>query len=254
MLEVYRRFYEEDLAIPVVAGVKSESERFAGAQDTYSVEALMQDGRALQAGTSHFLGQHFAKVFDITFLDRDGQRKHGWQTSWGVSTRSIGAIVMVHGDDAGLMLPPKIAPIQVVIVPIYKNDAEKKAVYEMVDEIEAALHEHVRVHVDRREEQTPGWKYNEWELRGVPVRLEIGPRDVKQEKVVLVRRDTLAETMYRRLPKGKQGWTLSDGGTAATGRIVHAAVENQELLVDPDLTAPNAAISTRIAVTLAEDY
>ncbi|MFH1706527.1 MAG: proline--tRNA ligase, partial [Planctomycetota bacterium] len=189
MLEVYRRFFEEDLSIPVVPGGKSDSERFAGAQRTYSVEALMADGRALQAGTSHNLGQHFAKVFDITFLDKDGQRKHVWQTSWGVSTRSIGALVMVHGDAAGLVMPPKVAPIQVVIVPIYKNDQERAEVARLVAEVEASLKEQVRVQADWREEYTPGWKFNDWELRGVPLRLEVGPKDVKRQQVVLVRRD-----------------------------------------------------------------
>ncbi|MBI4507396.1 MAG: proline--tRNA ligase [Chloroflexi bacterium] len=189
MLGVYQDFIENDLAIPVVPGRKSESEKFAGALRTYSVEALMGDGRALQAGTSHNLGQHFAKVFDITFLDKDGQRKHVWQTSWGVSTRLVGAIIMVHGDNRGLVLPPRVAPIQVIIVPIFRKEAEREAVAAFVADLERDLRPHIRVQSDWRE-QTPGWKFNEWELRGVPLRLEVGPRDVAANQVVAVRRDT----------------------------------------------------------------
>jgi prolyl-tRNA synthetase len=189
MLDVYKRFYEEDLAIPVIAGRKSESEKFAGAVDTYSVEALMRDGRALQAGTSHYLGSGFAEVLDIGFLDSDGRRKFCHQTSWGVSWRSIGAIIMVHGDDRGLVLPPKIAPTQVVIVPIM-GGPQKDAVLARTSELEEMLGSRFRVKADRREEYSPGWKFNDWELRGVPIRLEIGPRDLKAGQVVLVRRDT----------------------------------------------------------------
>ena len=189
MLEVYRDFIETELAIPVITGRKSEQERFAGALRTYTVEALMADGRALQAGTSHNLGQHFAKVFGITFQDEDGQRKFACQTSWGVSTRLIGAVVMVHGDDAGLILPPKIAPIQTIVVPIWRKEAERAAVQAAVAQVEAALQGRVRVQSDWSE-HTPGWKFNEWELKGVPVRLEIGPRDVAAGQAVVVRRDT----------------------------------------------------------------
>jgi len=187
MLEVYRAFAEEDLAIPVHAGRKSEAEKFAGAEMTYSVEALMRDGKALQAGTSHNLGQHFAKVFDITYQDEAGARQHVWQTSWGVSTRLIGALVMVHGDDQGLQLPPRVAPIQAVVVPIWRKDEERAQVLEFVDRVRAASGG-LRVHVDDRDQYTPGWKYNEYELRGVPVRLEVGPRDVAQSSVMSVRR------------------------------------------------------------------
>jgi prolyl-tRNA synthetase len=190
MLEVYRAFAEEDLAIPVHKGVKSDSEKFPGADKTYSIEALMRDGKALQAGTSHNLGQHFARVYDITFQDQDGERRHVHQTSWGVSTRLIGAIIMTHGDDAGLRMPPKVAPVQAVIVPIYKKDEEKAQVLAFAETTRAALAQAgVRVKVDDRDNYTPGWKYNEWELRGVPVRVEIGPRDVAKESVVFVRRD-----------------------------------------------------------------
>jgi len=189
MLEVYRDFIETELAIPIWPGQKTEKEKFAGAPRTYTVEALMRDGKALQAGTSHNLGQHFAKVFDITFQDRDGQRKFGWQTSWGVSTRLIGAIIMAHGDDSGLMLPPNVAPIQVIIVPIWRKEADREVVMAMVEEVRVALKgAGVRVQADTDDNNTPGWKYNEYEMKGVPLRLEIGPRDVQNRSVVLVRR------------------------------------------------------------------
>jgi prolyl-tRNA synthetase len=193
MLEVYREFVETELAIPVYAGPKSESERFAGAEMTYSIEALMRDGKALQAGTSHNLGQHFAKVFDITFQDEQGRRQFVHQTSWGVSTRLIGAVIMTHGDDQGLKLPPRIAPIQAVVVPIARKPEEKAAVSAHVARIRAVLGDRVRLLVDDREQYTPGWKYNEHELRGVPLRLEVGPRDVAQASVMSVRRDTRAK-------------------------------------------------------------
>jgi len=189
ILEVYREFLEKEMAIPAVAGLKTEREKFAGALRTYSVEALMSDGRALQAGTSHNLGQHFARVFDITFLDQDDQLKHVWQTSWGVSTRLIGALIMVHGDDRGLVLPPRMASLQVVIVPILtKKDREKVlgAVRELEGQLKAGG---LRVKLDDREEYSPGWKFNDWEMRGVPVRIEVGPRDLEKGQVVLVRRD-----------------------------------------------------------------
>jgi prolyl-tRNA synthetase len=193
MLDVYRDFCETELAIPVYAGPKSDAEKFAGAEMTYSVEALMRDGKALQAGTSHHLGQHFAKVFDITFQDEQGKRQHVWQTSWGLSTRMIGALIMTHGDDQGLKLPPRVAPIQAVVIPIWRKDTERGPVREFVDRLTAALKGVVRVWVDDREQYTPGWKYNEHELRGVPVRLEVGPRDVAQDAVMSVRRDTRAK-------------------------------------------------------------
>ncbi len=190
ILQVYRAFVEEDLAIPVVYGQKTEAEKFKGAERTYSIEAMMGDGKALQSGTSHMLGQHFAKVFDITFQDMDGERKYAWQTSWGVSTRLIGAIIMVHGDDSGLIMPPKVAPTQVIVVPIWRKEQEKEQVAEFVDRLKANLGSELRFQVDWDDEHTPGWKFNEWELRGVPLRLEVGPRDVKNNQVVLVRRDT----------------------------------------------------------------
>jgi len=188
MLEVYRAFAEEDLAIPVHAGLKSDSEKFAGAEQTYTIEALMRDGKALQAGTSHNLGQHFAKVFDITYQDEAGKRQYVHQTSWGVSTRLIGAVIMTHGDDAGLRLPPRIAPIQAVVVPIWRKDEEKAAVLEFVGRVKAAVGDRVRLHVDDRDQYSPGWKYNEYEMRGVPVRIEVGPKDVAKGAVMTVLR------------------------------------------------------------------
>jgi prolyl-tRNA synthetase len=189
MAEVYREFIESEMAVPVLTGRKSDREKFAGAVATYSCEALMGDGRALQAATSHELGTHFAEVFGIRFLDRDGVEKPVWQTSWGASTRLIGALIMVHGDDRGLVLPPRLAPIQVIVVPIAPAK-EREAVLTRVRQLRPALEELYRVKVDDREEYTPGWKFNEWEMRGVPLRLEVGPRDVKAGQAVLARRDS----------------------------------------------------------------
>jgi prolyl-tRNA synthetase len=192
MLEVYRAFAEEDVAIPVIAGRKSENEKFAGAVRTYSIEALMGDGKALQSATSHYLGDNFARGFDIQFLDADGQRKYCHTTSWGLSTRVIGGVIMVHGDKSGLIMPPRIAPYQVVIVPIWRNDKDRSIVNVHLARVEKLLKGKVRFKTDRSE-NTPGWKYNEWELRGVPVRMEIGPRDVQNNSVMLVRRDNRAK-------------------------------------------------------------
>ncbi|MFO7941614.1 MAG: proline--tRNA ligase [Bacillota bacterium] len=190
MLKVYREFMEEVLAIPVIAGIKSEREKFAGAVETYTVEAMMQDGRALQAGTSHYLGDGFAKVLDIQFLGREGELEYVHQTSWGVSHRLIGALIMVHGDDRGLVLPPRVAPNQAVVVPIYRDDSRDR-VLDAARALRAELREDgFRIHLDDREEYTPGWKFNEWEMRGVPVRVELGPRDLDSDQVMLVRRDT----------------------------------------------------------------
>jgi prolyl-tRNA synthetase len=191
MLEVYRRFLEEDLAIPVVPGLKTESEKFAGALRTHTVEAMM-GGKfwALQAGTSHDLGDHFGRVFGIRFLDREGERKWAFNTSWGLSHRVVGATVMVHGDDAGLKLPPVVAPIQVVVIPIWRTADERQIVEGAVDRIQDRLPGVARLRVDWREDRTPGFKFNDWELKGVPLRLEIGPRDVAADQVVLVRRDS----------------------------------------------------------------
>ncbi len=189
MLGVYREFVEEEMAIPVIAGEKSESERFAGAVYTYAIEAMMQDRRALQTGTSHYLGQNFAKAFDITYQTPDNRLEYVWQTSWGVSTRLIGALIMVHSDDQGLVLPPRLAPIQVAIVPIWRNEREEAQIRQVVGELTAGLGD-IRWKLDDREEYTPGWKFNEWEQRGAPLRMEIGPQDVKKGQVILARRDT----------------------------------------------------------------
>jgi prolyl-tRNA synthetase len=189
MLDVYTEFAVQDAAIPVIPGRKSESEKFAGGVTSYSIEAMMGDCRALQAGTSHFLGQNFAKAFDIKFLDENNDLKYVWTTSWGLSTRMVGAIVMVHGDDQGLILPPKLAPTQVVVVPIWKSEGERAQVLEVLSQVKGMLDDDVRVHVDDRDEYSPGWKFNEWEMRGVPLRIEIGPRDVEREQVTFARRD-----------------------------------------------------------------
>jgi len=187
--QVYRDYIEKDLAIPVIVGRKTEKEKFAGALHTYTLEALMSDGKMLQAGTSHNLGQNFAKAFDIKFLDEDQQEKYVWQTSWGTTTRLIGALVMVHGDERGLKLPPKVAPVQVIIVPIM-FDKTKKEVLEKAESIRTILKKDFRVEIDIRDGYTPGWKFNEWEMRGVPLRLEIGPKDIAKGQVMLARRDT----------------------------------------------------------------
>ncbi len=190
MLDVYAEFAEEHMALPVVKGVKTPNERFAGAEDTYCIEALMQDGKALQAGTSHFLGQNFAKAFDVQFANKDGVREHVWGTSWGVSTRLMGALVMAHSDDEGLVLPPKLAPIQVVIVPIYKS-GELDALLERIKPIQMGLIARgISVKLDARDTERPGFKFAEWELKGVPVRLAIGARDLDAGMVEVVRRDT----------------------------------------------------------------
>jgi prolyl-tRNA synthetase len=190
MLEVYRTLAEDWLALPVLTGEKTERERFAGAVRTYCIEALMRDGKALQAGTSHFLGQNFAKAFDIKFQSAEGGLEYAWQTSWGVSTRLIGALILGHGDEKGLILPPKVAPIQVVIVPIYKTDEEKTTVTETCKRIVGELKPTIRVHFDERDNYTPGFKFNHWEQKGVPIRLNIGPKDVANNVVEIARRDT----------------------------------------------------------------
>jgi len=198
MLEVYATFAEEFMAMPVIRGVKTANERFAGAEDTYCIEALMQDGKALQAGTSHFLGQNFAKAFDVTFQDKDNKRDFVWATSWGVSTRLVGALVMAHSDDEGLVLPPKLAPVQVVIIPIYAKDPESRA---KIDEIASNLirelkQQHVRVKYDNDDNARPGWKFAEYELKGVPVRITLGARDIEKNLVEVARRDTKEKSNY----------------------------------------------------------
>ncbi len=189
ILDIYKDTVEGELAIPVITGKKSEKEKFVGAVYTTTMESLMPDGKALQMGTSHFLGQNFAKPFDVKFSDKDNVEIFAWQTSWGVSWRVIGGMIMVHGDDKGLVLPPKVAPIQVVIIPIYYSEEDAKKVAEMVNDIEKRLlAKKIRVHVDRRDELTPGFKFHDWEMKGIPLRLEIGPKDVAKQKVVMAKR------------------------------------------------------------------
>jgi prolyl-tRNA synthetase len=193
MLDIYERFAREWASVPVVRGIKTEREKFAGAVRSYSIEAMMGDGRALQSATSHYLGQNFAKAFNTQYLDEDNELQYVWQTSWGISTRFVGAIIMVHGDDQGLRLPPRLAPVQLVIVPIWRDQAGRAKVLAAADGIRQQLGAGLRVRVDDRDER-PGWKFNEWEIRGVPLRMEVGPRDVDAGTVVLARRDTLEKT------------------------------------------------------------
>jgi prolyl-tRNA synthetase len=207
ILEIYRSFAEEQMAIPVYTGIKTASEKFAGALRTYCIEALMQDGKALQAGTSHNLGQNFSKVFDVKFQTKEGEWAHVWQTSWGVSTRLVGALVMAHGDDNGLCLPPRLAPVQVVIVPIWKTDDEKGRIAEAARLAAEELKGAFRVKTDLRDEVSPGWKFNEWELKGVPLRLEIGPKDLEKNQVVAVRRMDRRKTP---VPRGALAGRVAD--------------------------------------------
>jgi prolyl-tRNA synthetase len=194
MMNVYAQFAEEFMGLPVVKGVKSENERFAGAEDTYCIEAMMQDGKALQAGTSHFLGQNFAKAFDVKFATKEGGLEFVWGTSWGVSTRLMGALIMAHSDDNGLVLPPKLAPFQVVIVPIYRSDDELEGISQKVREIMAKLKSKgISVKYDDRDTQKPGWKFAEYELKGVPVRIAMGPRDLENNSLEIARRDNLSK-------------------------------------------------------------
>ena len=198
ILDLYADFAEKWMAVPVLKGTKSINERFAGAIDTYCIEALMQDGKALQSGTSHFLGQNFAKAFDVKFLSKENKLEHVWATSWGVSTRLMGALIMAHSDDNGLVLPPKLAPIQVVIIPIYKKDEQLQQINEKAEAIKAALEaKGISVKYDNRDTFKPGWKFNEYEFKGVPVRLAIGPRDLESGTVEVARRDTLEKEIYQ---------------------------------------------------------
>ncbi len=199
MMHIYAEFAENYMAMPVIKGLKTESERFAGALETYCIEALMQDGKALQAGTSHFLGQNFAKAFDVKYATKEGGQEYVWATSWGVSTRLMGALIMTHSDDNGLVLPPKLAPDQVVIVPIYRNDQQLAAISEVAKDIQKQLRaQGIRVKYDDRDTQKPGWKFAQYELQGVPVRIAIGPKDLEKGTVELARRDTLQKQFVRR--------------------------------------------------------
>ncbi len=193
ILEIYRRFAEEYMAMPVIVGRKSEAEKFAGAKHTYSIEALMQDGKALQAGTSHNLGQNFAKAFDVTFQDKDGSVKYVYATSWGVSTRLIGALLLTHGDDNGVVIPPRLAQTQIVIIPIWQ-EATREQVLDFTDKVYNQLKDHYAIKLDDRDQYKPGYKFTEWEMVGVPLRIEIGPRDVEKNHVVAVRRDNRQKT------------------------------------------------------------
>ncbi len=244
MLDTYTDFAVNDAAIPVVPGRKSNQERFAGALNSYSIEAMMRDGKALQAGTSHMLGQNFAKAFDIQFTDENNDLQFCWTTSWGVSTRMVGAIVMTHGDDRGLRLPPKMAPIQVVIVPIFRNDEEHALVMDTVQRLAPALKTAgIRVHVDDRETLSPGFKFNDWEMRGVPLRMEIGPKDVAKQSVALARRDVpgkagkefvaqdgLVETIRARLESIQAG--LLEQATAYRDSHLHEVTDSYEHFID----------------------
>lgn len=226
MLEVYRSFAEDYMAMPVITGTKTESERFAGALDTYCIEALMQDGKALQAGTSHFLGQNFARAFDVTFQDSKGQIQHVWATSWGVSTRLIGGLIMTHSDDDGLVLPPRLATYQTVIVPIWKGDDEKSEVLEYCSvlgkQMEAAG---IRLKIDDREQYKPGWKFSQHEVEGIPIRLAIGPRDVKNNNVEIARRDDKSKKI---VPAENIDAVVNDLLTTIQNQLYQNALERRE--------------------------
>jgi prolyl-tRNA synthetase len=238
MLGVYSDFAHEMLAIPVIPGVKSASERFAGAVETYTIEGMMQNGWALQAGTSHFLGQNFAKAFDVTFQSSEGKLEHVWATSWGVSTRLVGAVIMAHSDDTGLVLPPKVAPIQVVIVPIWRKEEDRVAVEAFAKKVESQLLGSVRVHVDSRPKMKPGAKYFEWERKGVPLRFEVGPRDVANGSVFCAKRtggpkfgievtDDLVNVVHAELDSIQQG--LLDAALARREENTHRIESYDEM-------------------------
>jgi prolyl-tRNA synthetase len=220
MLGVYTDFAVNEGAIPVIPGRKSQTEKFAGANQSYTIEAMMGDTRALQSGTSHFLGQNFAKAFEIQYLDPQNQLQYCWTTSWGLSTRFVGAVIMTHGDDQGLVLPPRLAPIQVVIVPIFKNDAEKAVVMPVVEQVRQQLAD-FRVKVDDRTEVTPGFKFNDWEMRGVPLRIEIGPKDVEKGSVAMARRDVPGKAGKAFIPQ-----------EGLTGKVAEMLLEIQASMFD----------------------
>ena len=206
ILEIYKKTVEEELAIPVITGRKSEKEKFVGAVYTLTMESLMPDGKALQMGTTHFLGQNFSKPFEVKYADKNNVENFVWQTSWGVSWRLIGGMIMVHGDDKGLVLPPRVAPIQAVIIPIYHSDEEKKNILEESRHIEKLLLDvNIRVHLDDRDQVTPGFKFHDWEMKGIPIRIELGPKDLNEGKVILVRRDTGEKKSVKILEIGAEG-------------------------------------------------
>ncbi len=227
--DVYADFAERDMAIPVFKGLKTEKEKFAGALRTYAIEAMMQDGRALQAGTSHNMGQNFARAFDITYSDETNTVQYACTTSWGVSTRLIGALIMVHSDDEGLVLPPRIAPTQVVLVPIYKRDTERSAVLAAIDRLTAEWKGRLRFHIDTRDNLTPGYKFNEWELKGIPLRVEVGPKDLEQGTVAVARRDMPGKAGKQIVPQ------------AGLTEYLHTLLDNvQQNLYDRALAFRNA--------------
>jgi len=231
MNNVYATFAENFLAVPVIKGIKTESERFAGAEETFCIEALMQDGKALQAGTSHFLGQNFAKAFDVKFTSKEGKLEHVWATSWGVSTRLMGALIMTHSDDHGLVLPPNLAPHQVVIVPIYKGQEQLEAISQVAEELVNELRLHgVSVKFDNRDTHKPGWKFNEYELKGVPLRIGIGPKDLEKRTVELARRDTLTKEFVAK--------------DQVTDRVLNLLTEIQEQLFKKAESYRNEHITT----------
>jgi len=224
MLGVYADFAVRDAAIPVIKGRKSRTEKFAGADNSYSIEAMMGDTKALQAGTSHILGQRFAKAFEIRFLDPNNELQYCWTTSWGVSSRMIGAIIMVHGDDQGLRLPPVLAPIQAVIVPIWRHEEQRALVLEAVERVRAQLAGSFRVKVDTREELTPGFKFNDWEMRGVPLRIEIGPKDVESGSVVVARRDVPGRAGKQPVPMAGLAAAVADMLQAIQASLLAAGI------------------------------
>ncbi|MGH2690422.1 MAG: His/Gly/Thr/Pro-type tRNA ligase C-terminal domain-containing protein, partial [Actinomycetota bacterium] len=242
--DVYRAAMVEDLALPVQVGRKSASQRFPGAVETYCLEGLMRDGRSLQAGTSHYLGQNFAKAYDVRFLSREGTQDHPYATSWGVTTRLVGAVIMTHGDDKGLRLPPRLAPVQVVVVPIYRSDDERSAVLGAADRLVASL-PGVRVKVDAREEHRPGYKFNEWELKGVPLRLEIGPREVEERTVALARRDTGTKVTV--------GWDALPGLVPSVLEEIQAELLSQAATFRDDHTHRPASYDALVALMKASE-
>jgi prolyl-tRNA synthetase len=223
MMNVYAEFVENFMAIPVIKGIKTETERFAGAEETYCIEALMQDGKALQAGTSHFLGQNFAKAFDVKFANSEGKQEYVWGTSWGVSTRLMGALVMTHSDDNGLVLPPNLAPIQVVIVPIFKTEEEFEKISLVVNDLLVDFKKlHISVKYDNRTTQKPGFKFAEWELKGVPVRIAVGPKDLENGTFEVARRDNLSKEV---LPKDGIAAHIADLLTKIQNDLFQKALE-----------------------------
>jgi prolyl-tRNA synthetase len=236
MLGVYADFAMRDAAVPVIQGRKSQTEKFKGGDNSYSIEAMMGDTKALQAGTSHMLGQRFAKAFDIRFLDQNNELQYCWTTSWGVSSRMVGAIIMVHGDDQGLKLPPVLAPIQAVIVPIWRQEEQKAAVLEATERVRAQLAASFRVKVDAREEVTPGFKFNDWEMRGVPLRIEIGPKDVASESVVVARRDVPGRAGKQVVPMAGLEGAVGDALLAIQSSLLASATAFR----DADIHTPGS--------------